>query len=65
MACHPKFSAQQRLIVFARLVGGPNAATLGVRMISRVCRRLPGPPAVKVLLFTLEVLITLALLGLF
>jgi sortase A len=26
--CHPKFSSQQRLIVFARLVGGPNAATL-------------------------------------
>ena len=27
--CHPKFSSRQRLIVFARLVGGPNATTLG------------------------------------
>ncbi len=27
--CHPKFSSRERLIVFARLVGGPNAATLG------------------------------------
>jgi len=26
--CHPKFSSRQRLIVFARLVAGPNAATL-------------------------------------
>ena len=26
--CHPKYSARERLIVFARLVGGPNAATL-------------------------------------
>ncbi len=28
--CHPKYSSRQRLVVFARLVGGPNAATLGV-----------------------------------
>lgn len=27
--CHPKYSSRERLIVFARLVGGPNAATLG------------------------------------
>jgi len=26
--CHPTFSARERLIVFARLVGGPNAGTL-------------------------------------
>lgn len=26
--CHPKFSSSQRLIVFARLVGGPNAPAL-------------------------------------
>ncbi len=26
--CHPAFSARERLIVFARLVGGPNAGTL-------------------------------------
>ena len=26
--CHPKFSARQRLIVFAELVGGPNAAAI-------------------------------------
>ncbi|MCB2223720.1 MAG: sortase [Actinobacteria bacterium] len=27
--CHPKYSARQRLVVVARLVGGPNAVTLG------------------------------------
>lgn len=27
--CHPKFSSRQRLIVFAELVAGPNAAILG------------------------------------
>lgn len=27
--CHPKFSSRQRLIVFAELVDGPNAAILG------------------------------------
>ncbi len=26
--CHPRFSARERLVVFARLVGGPNAAAL-------------------------------------
>ena len=26
--CHPTFSSRERLIVFARLVGGPNAGTL-------------------------------------
>lgn len=29
--CHPKFSSRERLVVFARLVGGPNAPTLGGR----------------------------------
>jgi LPXTG-site transpeptidase (sortase) family protein len=29
--CHPKFSARQRLIVFAELVDGPNAAAIGAR----------------------------------
>jgi hypothetical protein len=27
--CHPKFSASRRLIVFAELVEGPNAAVIG------------------------------------
>lgn len=26
--CHPKFSARQRLVIFAELVGGPNAAVI-------------------------------------
>ena len=26
--CHPRFSSSQRLVVFARLVGGPNAPAL-------------------------------------
>ena len=26
--CHPKFSSSERLVVFARLVGGPNAPAL-------------------------------------
>ena len=26
--CNPTFSSRERLIVFARLIGGPNAATL-------------------------------------
>jgi sortase A len=26
--CHPRFSSRERLVVFARLVGGPNAAAL-------------------------------------
>lgn len=26
--CHPRFSARERLVVFARLIGGPNAAAL-------------------------------------
>jgi hypothetical protein len=34
-------------------------------MIRRIYDRLPGPPAVKVLLFVVAALITLALLGLF
>ena len=34
-------------------------------MIRRIYDRLPGPPVVKVLLFVVAVVITLALLGLF
>ena len=34
-------------------------------MISHIYQRLPGPPAVRILLFILLVLVTLALLGLF
>ena len=26
--CHPRFSSRERLVVFARLIGGPNAAAL-------------------------------------